>query len=62
LFFSRFNIRQIKRRQEATGRSENGVNGFRLRYIEGATPDEFGSTTWRAGSARTTGDGTCPGT
>ncbi len=28
LFFSRVNIRQIKARQEATSRSENGINGF----------------------------------
>ena len=42
LFFSRVNIRQIKRRQEATSRSANGVNGFKLRYVEGARPGEFG--------------------
>jgi hypothetical protein len=29
-------------RDEATGRSENGVNGFKLRYVEGTTPGEFG--------------------
>jgi hypothetical protein len=42
LFFSSVNIRQIKGRQDATGRSENGVNGFKLRYVEGANRDEFG--------------------
>lgn len=42
LFFSSVNIRQIKGRQEATSRSENGINGFRLQYVEGSTPDEFG--------------------
>ncbi len=42
LFFSRVNIRQIKARQEATSRSENGINGFRLRYVEGTRPGEFG--------------------
>jgi hypothetical protein len=31
LFFSGVNIRQIKGRQEATHRGENGINGFRLR-------------------------------
>ena len=42
LFFSGVNRRQIKGRQDATSRSENGVNGFRLRYVEGTTPGEFG--------------------
>ncbi len=42
LFFSRLNRRQIKAREDATSRQENGVNGFRLRYVEGATPDGFG--------------------
>jgi hypothetical protein len=42
LFFSPVNIRQIKRRQKATSRSENGIDGFRVRYVEGATRDEFG--------------------
>ena len=42
LFFSRVNIRQIKARQVATSRSENGVNGFKLRYVEGTRPGEFG--------------------
>jgi hypothetical protein len=42
LFFSIVNIRQIKGREEATSRSANGVNGFKLRYVEGTTPDEFG--------------------
>jgi hypothetical protein len=43
LFFSAANIRQIKGRQDATSRGENGVNGFRLRYVEGAARDEFGA-------------------
>ena len=42
LFFSGFNIRQIRAREDATTRSPNGVNGFKLRYVEGATPDGFG--------------------
>jgi L-2-amino-thiazoline-4-carboxylic acid hydrolase len=42
LFFSGVNIRHIKERQDATSRSENGINGFKLRYVEGATRDEFG--------------------
>jgi hypothetical protein len=42
LFFSGVNIRQIKGRQEATHRGESGINGFRLRYVEGANRDEFG--------------------
>jgi hypothetical protein len=42
LFFSLVNIRQIKGRQDATSRGENGVNGFKLRYVEGTAPDEFG--------------------
>jgi hypothetical protein len=42
LFFSRLNRRQIEGRQDATHRSENGVNGFRLRYVEGTARGEFG--------------------
>ena len=42
LFFSSVNIRQIKGREDATRRSENGVNGFKLRFVEGTTPDGFG--------------------
>jgi hypothetical protein len=42
MFFSGINIRQIKAREAATFRSPNGVNGFKLRYVAGATPDGFG--------------------
>ena len=42
LFFSRLNRRQIQARQEATERGTNGVNGFRLRYVEGTGADAFG--------------------
>jgi hypothetical protein len=42
LFFSRFNRQQIKARQDATSRQANGVTGFKLRFVEGATSDEFG--------------------
>jgi hypothetical protein len=42
LFFSSVNIRQIKARQAATTQGKNGVNGFRLRYVEGANRGEFG--------------------
>jgi len=42
LFFSSANIRQIKDREEATGRNETGVNGFKLRYVPGDRPGEFG--------------------
>ena len=42
LFFSSVNIRQIKGRELATSQGENGVNGFRTRYVEAANRDEFG--------------------
>jgi hypothetical protein len=42
LFFSRLNKRQILKRQEISERHENGINGFRIRYIEGANQSEFG--------------------
>jgi hypothetical protein len=42
MFFSGANVRQIKGRELATSRGEGGVNGFKLRYVEGATPGEFG--------------------
>jgi hypothetical protein len=42
LFFSSINVRQIRGRQNAASQRENGINGFTLRYVEGATPDEFG--------------------
>lgn len=40
LFFSRINKRQILERERATMASEDGVNGFRLRYVE--ADDGFG--------------------
>ncbi|TLM80678.1 MAG: hypothetical protein FDZ75_08185, partial [Actinobacteria bacterium] len=42
LFFSAMNIGQIKGREAATLKGDNGVNGFKLRYVEGASRDEFG--------------------
>ncbi len=42
LFFSSINKRQIRARQAATSRQANGINGFKLRFVEGATSDEFG--------------------
>lgn len=42
LFFSGVNMRQIKGREHATSQGSNGVNGFRIRYIEGASRGEFG--------------------
>jgi len=42
LFFSRLNREQILKRQEISEQRENGINGFRIKYIEGTNPNEFG--------------------
>lgn len=42
LFFSRLNNRQILKRQEISGQLENGINGFKIRYVEGADRNKFG--------------------
>ena len=42
LFFSRLNIRQILKRQEISEKHENGINGFKIKYIEGTNQNEFG--------------------
>ncbi len=42
LFFSRLNRRQILKRQEISERLKNGINGFKIKYIEGTNPNEFG--------------------
>ncbi|MBI3175325.1 MAG: L-2-amino-thiazoline-4-carboxylic acid hydrolase [Chloroflexi bacterium] len=42
LFFSRLNRKQILKRQEMSERLENGINGFKIKYVEGTNPNEFG--------------------
>jgi len=42
LFFSRLNKRQIIKRQALSEQGENGINGFKIKYIDGANQDEFG--------------------
>ena len=42
LFFSRLNIRQILKRQQMSEQHENGINGFRLKYVEGRNQNELG--------------------
>lgn len=42
LFFSGLNRRQILKRQEISEQQENGINGFRIKYVEGTNPKEFG--------------------
>jgi hypothetical protein len=42
LFFSRLNRKQILKRQEISEQHENGINGFKIKYVEGANPNEFG--------------------
>lgn len=42
LFFSRWNKRQILKRQEVSQKSENGINGFKIQYVAGNHPSEFG--------------------
>ncbi len=42
LFFSKFNLKKIIARQNATSKSENGINGFRIEFVKGRTKGEFG--------------------
>jgi hypothetical protein len=42
LFFSRLNKRQILKRQAMAEKLENGINGFKIQFIEGTNPNEFG--------------------
>lgn len=42
LFFSKLNKRQILKRQEFSEQHENGINGFKIRYMEGINQNEFG--------------------
>lgn len=42
LFFSKLNRSQIIKRQEISERLENGINGFKIRYVEGVSRNEFG--------------------
>jgi hypothetical protein len=42
LFFSRLNIKQIIKRQDTSEQHENGTNGFKIKYVEGADQNEFG--------------------
>jgi hypothetical protein len=49
LFFSRLNIRQILARQASSEQRENGINGFKIKYIAGASQSEFGVDYLRCG-------------
>lgn len=49
LFFSRLNIRQIIARQTQSEQCENGINGFKIKYIAGANQSEFGVDYLRCG-------------
>ena len=49
LFFSRLNIRQILARQKTSNQRENGINGFKIKYIAGANQNEFGVDYLRCG-------------
>lgn len=42
LFFSTLNKRQIIKRQAASEQHENGTNGFKIKYVEGADQIGFG--------------------
>jgi hypothetical protein len=49
LFFSRLNIRQIHAKQTSSAQRENGINGFKIKYIPGANQNEFGVDYLRCG-------------
>lgn len=49
LFFSRLNRKQIVARQKRSEQLKNGINGFRIKYIAGATHNEFGVDYLRCG-------------
>jgi len=49
LFFSKINIRQILARQSSSEQRENGINGFKIKYIPGANQNEFGVDYLRCG-------------
>ena len=49
LFFSKLNIRQILSRQKRSEQRENGINGFKIKYIAGARQNEFGVDYLRCG-------------
>jgi hypothetical protein len=42
LFFSRLNIGQILKRQAMSEQRENGINGFKIKFIAGRHQNEFG--------------------
>lgn len=42
LFFSRMNTKQIRKRQAISEQLENGINGFKFRFVEGKNQNEFG--------------------
>lgn len=42
LFFTRFNIRQIKNRQKKSAEQVAGINGFKIELIEGPNKNSFG--------------------
>jgi hypothetical protein len=49
LFFSRPNKKQILKRQEISDQLENGINGFKIRFVEGTNQNEFGVDYLRCG-------------
>ena len=42
LFFSKLNRGQIINRQDMSEQHENGINGFKIKYVEGTNQNEFG--------------------
>lgn len=49
LFFLRLNKRQILKRQAMSDQLENGINGFKIQYIEGTDQNGFGVDYLRCG-------------
>lgn len=42
LFFSPLNVKQILKRQALSEQRENGINGFKIKYVDGRNQNEFG--------------------
>ena len=49
LFFTQLNKRQILTRQAGSELNENGINGFKIKYVAGANHSEFGVDYLRCG-------------
>lgn len=41
-FFSRMNAKQIRKRQAISEQLENGINGFKFKFVEGKDKNEYG--------------------